>query len=221
MRASRSISAAIERLPISARPGARARHQNVFSDAGACALRAVLARRPFLAFDFDGTLAPIVSQPDLASAPVAVARRLARLTTLRPVAIITGRRVSDVRPRLGFTPQFVIGKHGAEWEQRGVFDVDPARLDPARTLLRTQAAELAALGVRVEDKGLSLALHYRVAPPHWFTVRVGAAGSAASFFIDTQAEVPLLQDMIDLLFAQPSRVSRGRARAESPAGGCD
>ena len=164
----------------------------------------MLARRPFLAFDFDGTLAPIVSQPDLASAPVAVARRLARLTTLRPVAIITGRRVSDVRPRLGFTPQFVIGKHGAEWEQPGVVDVDPARLDPART----QASELAALGVRVEDKGLSLALHYRVAPPHWFTVRVGAAGSAASFFIDTQAEVPLLQDMIDRLFGQPPRGRR-------------
>jgi len=251
--------------------------KNVFSEAGKHALQAVMARAPFLAFDFDGTLAPIVARPDCALAPVSVARRLAQLTALRPVAVITGRRVSDVRPRLGFTPQFVIGNHGAEWEQAGVVDIDPARLDPARTLLRVHAAELAALGVQVEDKGLSLAVHYRavrdpvgalafirgllarlppglevfagkrvlnvvpggapdkgdallrlvaaagadsavfigddvndeavftVAPPHWFTVRVGAApqGSAAAFFIDTQAQIPLLlQDMIDLLTAR-------------------
>ncbi len=257
--------------------------KNVFSDAGKRALQVVMARQPFLAFDFDGTLAPIVSRPDRALAPVAVARRLAELTALRPVAIITGRRVGDVRPRLGFTPQFVIGNHGAEWEQPGVVDVDPARLEPARTLLRVHAAELAAFGVRIEDKGLSLAVHYRgvrdpagalafvrgllarlppalevfdgkrvvnvvpggapdkgaallrlveasgadsavfigddvndeavfaMAPPHWFTVRVGAAphGSAASFYIDTQAQVPLLlQDMIDLLSGQPARGRR-------------
>ncbi|MCC7122737.1 MAG: trehalose-phosphatase [Gammaproteobacteria bacterium] len=134
--------------------------QNIFSPAGRRALQAAMARRPLLAFDYDGTLAPIVPLPDVATTPVGIARRLARLARLRPVAIITGRAIEDVRMRLGFTPQAIIGNHGAEWE----CDVQPdtaSKLDIARDRLAHHHHELTALGVRVEDKRLSLALHYR------------------------------------------------------------
>ena len=84
-----------------------------FSPAGDAALAQFLARRPLLAFDFDGTLAPIVSRPDDARVPDTLAAMLARLAGLAPVAIVTGRQVDDVRPRLGFTPTYVVGNHGA------------------------------------------------------------------------------------------------------------
>jgi trehalose 6-phosphate phosphatase len=138
--------------------------RHVFSEEGRDALRAVMSREPFLAFDFDGTLAPIVAVPEDARASAAVARRLAALSSLRPVAIITGRRIEDVRPRLGFAPQFVIGNHGAEWEDEVHPAQQAAALAVARERCERHADELGALGVWIEDKGLSLAFHYRGAP---------------------------------------------------------
>lgn len=137
--------------------------QHLFTPDGDAALAAVLGLRPLLAFDFDGTLAPIVARPDDARISQAVVQRLRVLATRLPVAVITGRSVADVRDRLGFTPRFVVGNHGAE-------DPDDApgtarrtaALGPLRAVLRAQADALAAAGVAVEDKGLSIALHYRL-----------------------------------------------------------
>ncbi len=139
--------------------------QHLFTPAGKAVLRALLGRRPLMAFDFDGTLTPIVAHPVDARISATVAMRLAALAARLPVAIVTGRAISDVRGRLGFTPRFVIGNHGAEDE------LDPAgaashaaALDGLRGTLRTRAAELNAAGVLIEDKGQSIALHYRLAP---------------------------------------------------------
>jgi trehalose 6-phosphate phosphatase len=134
---------------------------NLFSPEGEAALAATMARRPLLAFDFDGTLAPIIALPGAARVPLAVAGRLERLARVLPVAIISGRSIDDVRGRLSFTPHFVIGSHGAEnplAETGG-----PERLALARERLREAAGEIAAAGIAIEDKGYSLALHYRLA----------------------------------------------------------
>jgi len=138
--------------------------QSLFTPGGEAALAAVLRLRPLMAFDFDGTLAPIVARPDGARVSVAVASRLAALTARLPVAIVTGRSVADVRGRLGFEPQFIVGNHGAEEVQEdGAVSRLAEPLDGLRALLRAHEAELRAAGVSVEDKGLSLALHYRLA----------------------------------------------------------
>jgi len=129
---------------------------------GERALQAVMRLRPLLAFDFDGTLAPIVARPDEAKVPEPVSRGLAELARELPVAIITGRSVADVRPRLGFEPQYVIGNHGAE-DPIVPRAVDSQPLDALRQRIAAHAAGLAAAGVTVEDKRLSLALHYRLA----------------------------------------------------------
>lgn len=137
--------------------------QPLFTPDGEAALAAVLRLRPLMAFDFDGTLAPIVARPDDARVSVAVASRLSALAARLPVAIVTGRTVTDVRGRLGFEPQFIVGNHGAEEAQD-----DPAAsrlvepLNGLRARLQAHEAELLAAGVSVEDKGLSLALHYRL-----------------------------------------------------------
>ncbi len=76
-----------------------------------------LVRAPVLfAFDFDGTLAPIRPRPDDVHVSATIALRLDKLARARPVAIVTGRRIADVRERLGFTPAWIIGNHGAEDE---------------------------------------------------------------------------------------------------------
>lgn len=122
--------------------------------------------RPLLAFDFDGTLAPIVSHPDNARIPPNVTDKLRQLAGRLPIAIVTGRSIADVRERLGFEPRFVVGNHGAEDGLDTAAAVRRARrLDPFRQRLAARRAELVALGVHVEDKGQSIALHYRQARP--------------------------------------------------------
>lgn len=133
---------------------------HLFSPAGEQALARLLRSRALLAFDFDGTLAPIVARPDDALVPTAIARRLTELSQRFPVAVVTGRSIADARPRLGFAPRYLLGNHGAEglaWRPQS------PGLDRLRADLAPQAAALQALGVQLEDKGLSLALHYRLA----------------------------------------------------------
>lgn len=134
--------------------------KHLFGTEGRRALEAALRARPLLAFDFDGTLAPIVARPEDAHVPAAVSTRLARLARLRPLAIVTGRAVDDVAQRLGFTPEFIVGNHGAEDIEldRG-FDAAP--LDAVRARIVAGAHELSAAGVQAEDKRYSLTLHYR------------------------------------------------------------
>ena len=121
-----------------------------------------MQRRPLLAFDFDGTLAPIVATPDLARVPLPISSRLRKLRNALQLAVITGRSVEDVKPRLDFDPQFIIGSHGA---QDGLIDREralEAGLNPVRELLARRSDDLTRVGVTVEDKRLSLALHYRL-----------------------------------------------------------
>ena len=78
--------------------------------------------------------------------------------------MVTGRSVSDAAARLGFEPRCLIGNHGAE--RLGPSATDNSRalqraLDPVREQLRLAASDLQICGVEVEDKRLSLALHYR------------------------------------------------------------
>ncbi len=128
------------------------------------ASRPVLARlaleRTLCAFDFDGTLAPIVQRPEQAAMRSSTRNRLAKLASLYPCVVLSGRARADLVPRLdGVAVRRAIGNHGREHEGA-----------PARTALIAlwKSAVSQRLedtrGVWVEDKGLSLAVHYRQAP---------------------------------------------------------
>lgn len=138
--------------------------QHVFSPQGDAYLATTISARPLLAFDFDGTLAPIVARPDRARMTPGIAIRLRKLSEHLPIAIVTGREVSDVRSRLGFEPEFIVGNHGAESEFGSDDAPWHATLQDARTWLQPYRSELELLGVQVEDKRHSIALHYRLAP---------------------------------------------------------
>ena len=132
---------------------------------GLAALTALVRAPALFAFDFDGTLAPIRPRPDDVHVSATIALRLEKLSRLRPVAIVTGRQIADVRERLGFTPSWIIGNHGAEDEgdPEGAARAHHA-LDALRERIRAREDGLAAAGVLLEDKGQSLALHFRTAP---------------------------------------------------------
>lgn len=118
-----------------------------------------------LAFDFDGTLAPIVADPAQAEMREETLRLLARLAALRPCAVVSGRGRGDVAGRLAGVPlRLIIGNHGQEEDLP-----DPAREDITRQVARWRAEVMGALpplpGLLLEDKQVSLSLHTRALPP--------------------------------------------------------
>lgn len=127
--------------------------------------RAVLAalaeQRTLYAFDFDGTLSPIVTHPGRAGMRARTRHLLGRLAAVYPCVIVSGRERADLLDRLGGVEVAgVIGNHGAESHA--------AANKPSRRVEQWKASlelELNGLpGLWVEDKGLSLAVHYRQAP---------------------------------------------------------
>jgi len=136
----------------------------LFSENGLQRLDEVLQPRLLCAFDFDGTLAPIVPEPDDAVLSADVIAKLITLSDYAPVAIITGRGIDNVRTRLGFVPDFIIGNHGLEglpgWEQSA------AQYETRCSQWKKQLAKLfehREQGVWIEDKRYSLSVHYRLA----------------------------------------------------------
>jgi trehalose 6-phosphate phosphatase len=113
--------------------------------------------RTLCAFDFDGTLSAIVEHPDQARMRLQTRILLRRLASLYPCIIVSGRARADVLGKLGsVNVARVIGNHGAETETAR--DARP-RAAQWKTILEL---ELGALpGMWMEDKGLSLAVHYR------------------------------------------------------------
>jgi trehalose 6-phosphate phosphatase len=117
--------------------------------------------RPLLLLDYDGTLAGITEDPDRAVPHPQVPELLRRLAGRMPVRVITGRRVADLARLLPIPEIVAVGVHGMEEGPLG--GEISSRLDPAsRDLMSSARAELPEVrGVRVEDKGAAIALHYR------------------------------------------------------------
>ncbi|MBQ1081077.1 trehalose-phosphatase [Nocardiopsis sp. B62] len=140
------------------------------TDAGRSALDALVSDpdRALVAFDFDGTLAPIVADPRDSAPQPGIVAALAELASLvGTVAVITGRPAETV-VRLGGLERVpgivVLGHYGAErWTDGRVVAADPP---PGVALVREELPALidssgAPEGTWVEDKGRSLAVHTR------------------------------------------------------------
>jgi len=118
--------------------------------------------------DVDGTLAPIVDDPEDAAVPadaVALLKGLAARYLL--VACISGRRALDARRIVGLDELAYAGNHGLELLLPG--DEEP-RFDEklgedaraaAQVVESIDAHELGEIGLRIEDKGPIQAIHWR------------------------------------------------------------
>jgi len=137
----------------------------LFSAAGRADLRDFIDSSTLFAFDLDGTLAPIVPDPAAILIPESVRRGLITLNDLAPVAVITGRSRDDACSHLGFTPRYLVGNHGAEGlPGQGRYDQGFAQLCREwKTALIRLLPDMSAHGIVLEEKGQTLALHYRAA----------------------------------------------------------
>ncbi len=120
--------------------------------------------------DFDGTLAPVVNDPALASMPPQTLLALTSLAALEKVslAIISGRGLADLKARVGMPALIYAGNHGLEISGPGLYFIQPdaaKRVQALGELLGDLQTRLAHIpGVQVENKGLSASVHYRRAP---------------------------------------------------------
>jgi trehalose 6-phosphate phosphatase len=110
--------------------------------------------RAAILLDVDGTLAPIVPRPEDARVPADAQAELRRLhARYALVACVSGRQGEDARRVVGVPELLYVGNHGLELE--------PNAAEWAERLRRFLAG---AEWPWIEDKGLSAAFHYRVAP---------------------------------------------------------
>jgi trehalose 6-phosphate phosphatase len=121
--------------------------------------------------DVDGTIAPIESEPGAAVVPEGT-RRLLRALAERYalVGCLSGRRALDARRLVGLDELAYSGNHGYELLLPGDTEVrpDPSldghEQDAPRFVNALDRSELERAGLRIEDKGAIVALHWRGAP---------------------------------------------------------
>jgi trehalose 6-phosphate phosphatase len=109
--------------------------------------------RAAVLLDVDGTLAPIVARPELAAVPEETREEVRRLATRYAlVAAVSGRAGTDAKRLVGVERVVYIGVHGLELAPEA---------ERWRARLRPFAAESWPW---LEDKGLTVAFHWREAP---------------------------------------------------------
>lgn len=121
-----------------------------------------------LVIDYDGTLTPIVEKPELANLSPQVKECLQELAGNPQVTlgIISGRALEDLRERVGINGIIYAGNHGLEIKGPGITYVNSMakRTKPLlHSLGQNIGTKLADIkGAIIEDKGLTLSLHYRL-----------------------------------------------------------
>ena len=140
-----------------------------------------LDREAALLVDVDGTLLEIAPRPELVEIPPGLPDLLHRLAGERggALALISGRPVADLDRLFRSWHGAAAGLHGIErrrpdgsWSETGSSEADraaAAALDRLRPQLQALARQRP--GVWVEDKGRTLALHYRAAPEAGAAIR--------------------------------------------------
>ncbi len=122
----------------------------------------------FLFLDYDGTLTPIVSTPEKAKLPLAVRNSIKRLKTSPrfTVAVISGRSLRDVKRMVDIRRIIYAGNHGLEIEGADRRILMPAGSSAGPSIKKIKVSLQRALsrikGVRVEDKGRTLSVHFRL-----------------------------------------------------------
>ena len=138
---------------------------SILGSDGDAALRELLSAPALVAFDFDGTLAPIVELPPLARLQPEVDAPLRVLAERTNVTIVSGRGIADLRERAGIASIRLIGNHGND---RLLGDSASAR--HARAMMAGWREQLEQEidrrfgnggGVEIEDKQATLSVHFR------------------------------------------------------------
>ncbi len=124
-----------------------------------------------LFLDYDGTLTPIVARPSLAKLSERERVLLKQLSSLPgvEVAVISGRRLKDVRSRVGLPGLLYAGNHGLEINGPKIRYVHPTAQDfrklAKELVLKLRLAYTFLPEILIEEKIFSVAIHYRQIRP--------------------------------------------------------
>lgn len=138
--------------------------QYLFTESGKRRLSELARPSTLFAFDFDGTLSKIVRQHQEAQLTAPIRTRLVALAKLAPTAILSGRSIADLRTRVDGAVAHLVGNHGLEG-----LCASPEALQQARNTCAAWTKQVEErflplfkqIGVTMEDKTYSLAIHYR------------------------------------------------------------
>jgi trehalose 6-phosphate phosphatase len=161
--------------------------------------------------DLDGTVSPIVDDPEAAQI---TPRNRELLHALQPhlalVAVVSGRTVVDVRDRVNLPGLIYVGNHGLEWWTGDQVKIAPEAqvYRPAlEAALREIQSEQVA-GLRIEDKGVTLSVHFRqTTDPHGFE----AAYLPTIRSIAAQHGLKLVQGRMVFELRPPLDINKGSA----------
>jgi trehalose-phosphatase len=149
-----------------------------------------------LLLDYDGTLTPIVDRPSLALLPAETRELLVSLSRRDKfmVGVVSGRSLNDITAMVDIDGLIYAGNHGLEISGPGLDFVHPAaaRLEGAlnQVYSRLQGGLAHLPGVLVEHKGLTLSVHYRLAPePAAAEVETAVAAAAGALVSSGRANV--------------------------------
>lgn len=181
-----------------------------------------LLRSHALFLDFDGTLVDIAPVPGDVRVTRELRRLLGAVASLLEgaVAIVSGRPVDDLAQLLWGFPGALVGQHGLE-RRRADGRTIRWTSETSHDLIRATLAEFVMRhdGVALEDKGASVALHYRLAPDlahecRDFVKHLAAVSGGALEAIDGKMVVELVPEgsgkggAIAALLAEPPFMGR-------------
>jgi trehalose 6-phosphate phosphatase len=142
--------------------------QYVFNTWNSIYSRIRQSKQKLLLCDYDGTLTQIVDRPEMANLTDETKNLLDGLVH-RPavkVSIISGRALADIKERVGLGGIIYAGNHGFEIEGPDIQFIHPLTEEVSSiirlmgTVLRRAMSSIK--GVIVEDKGVTLSVHYRL-----------------------------------------------------------
>ncbi len=148
--------------------------KHLFEDWKSVQAKIQKAQNLFLFLDYDGTLTPIVSRPELALCPAELKKLLEKLRDLSGISlgIISGRSIEDVREKVGVSGIVYVGNHGLEIENpacRHKKILASARKRELKRITQNLQNSLKKIpGILFEDKGPILSVHYRNVPKEFF-----------------------------------------------------
>ena len=176
---------------------------------------AAAARELAVLADYDGSLAPVVEDPDAADALPAAIDALRRLVPLvHTVGIVSGRSVAFLAGRVDVPGVALAGQHGLELARSGARTLDSAALPFVEAMSEAASeADERLPGIRVERKGASVTLHWRGDPARSAEVKDVASDIAA------RHGLTLLPGRLIVELRPPVDVDKGTA-VEALSAGC-
>lgn len=125
------------------------------------------AEKLLIFLDYDGTIVPIASTPQKVKFPKKIKVFLEKINSHSAiyVSIVSGRSLEEIKKQISIPDLCYAGNHGLEWEINGKKHIYPKMNNYLKHLFRIKKTlihlEVKYPGVVIEDKKLTLAIHYR------------------------------------------------------------